>query len=87
VTNIDSVWVFELKTKQGNNLALPGAGFANDAVVIGKTLYVSDNRTDKLFRVEPADFLNSKKDPKITGCSPERASIPMDWQPVRMMRC
>jgi hypothetical protein len=36
---------------------LPGAGFVNDAVVIGKTtLYVSDNRTNKLFRVEPADF-------------------------------
>ena len=64
VTDIDSVWVFDLKTKQGKKLALPGAGFANDPVVIGNTLYVSDNRTDKLFRVEPADFLN--KDPKIT---------------------
>jgi len=66
VTDIDSVWVFGLKTKQGKKLALPGAGFANDAVVIGKTLYVSDNRTDKLFRVEPADFLKSKEGPKIT---------------------
>ena len=66
VTDIDSVWVFDLKTKQGKQLALPGAGFANDPVVIGKTLYVTDNRTDKLFRVEPADFLKSKKDPKVT---------------------
>ena len=33
---------------------------------MGKTLYVSDNRSDQLFSVEPADFLKSKKPPKIT---------------------
>ena len=64
VTDIDSVWVFDLKTKKGKKLALPGAGFANDPAIVGNTLYVSDNRTDKLFSVKPADFLN--KDAKVT---------------------
>jgi hypothetical protein len=61
------VWVFDLKTKKGKKLALPDVGFANDPVVIGNALYVSDNRNDKLVKVEPADFLNSKKDPKVTA--------------------
>ncbi len=64
VTDIDSVWVFDLKTKKGKKLALPGASFANDPAIIGNTLYVSDNRADKLFSVKPADFLN--KEPKVT---------------------
>ena len=66
VTDIDSVWVFDLKTKEGKKLELPGIQFANDPTVMGKTLYVSDNRSDQLFRVEPADFLKSKAAPKIT---------------------
>lgn len=40
--------------------------FANDLAVMGNALYVSDNRFDQLFRVEPADFLKSKTPPKIT---------------------
>jgi hypothetical protein len=66
VTDIDSVWVFDLKTKKGKKLALPGIGFANDPTIMGGALYVTDNRNDKLVRIEPADFLNLKKDPKIT---------------------
>jgi hypothetical protein len=66
VTDIDSVWVFDLKTKKGKKLALPGIGFANDPTIVDGALYISDNRNDKLVRIEPADFLNSKKDPKIT---------------------
>jgi hypothetical protein len=66
VTDIDSVWVFDLKSKQGKKLDLPGIGFANDPTVMGGALYVSDNRNDKLVRIEPADFLKAKKDPKIT---------------------
>ena len=65
-TDIDSVWVFDLKTKEGKKLELPGIQFANDPTVMGKVLYVSDNRSDQLFRVEPADFLKSKAAPKIT---------------------
>jgi hypothetical protein len=65
VTDIDSVWVFDLKTKEGKKLALPGIGFANDPTIMGGALYVSDNRNDKLVKVEPADFLKTKS-PKIT---------------------
>lgn len=66
VTDIDSVWVFDLKTKEGKKLDLPGIQFANDPAVIGNTLYVSDNRADQLFRVVPADFLKTKTTPKIS---------------------
>ncbi len=66
VTDIDSVWVLDLKTKQAKKLALPGIQFANDPAIVGNSLYVSDNRADQLFRVEPADFLKSKAAPKIT---------------------
>lgn len=66
VTDIDVVWIFDLKTKKGRKLALPGVGFANDPAVMGKALYISDNRNDKLVKVEPADFLNAKKDPAVT---------------------
>lgn len=65
-TDIDSVWVFDLKTKKGRKLALPGAQFANDPAVAKDVLYVSDNRGDQLFRIAPADFLDMKGDPKIT---------------------
>ena len=66
VTDIDSVWVFDLNTKEGKKLSLTGITFANDPTVIGDTLYVSDNRSDQLVRVEPADFLKAKMAPKIT---------------------
>ena len=66
VTDIDSVWVFDLKTKEGKKLELPGVTFANDPTVMNGELYVSDNRSDQLARVEPADFLKSKAAPKIT---------------------
>ena len=41
-------------------MALPGATFANDSAVMDGALYVSDNRTDQIFKIEPADFLNMK---------------------------
>jgi hypothetical protein len=66
VTDIDSVWIFDLKTKDGKKLELPGVTFANDPTVMGGALYISDNRSDQLVRVEPADFLKSKVPPKIT---------------------
>ncbi|MDO8597209.1 MAG: hypothetical protein Q7R45_11360 [Sulfuricaulis sp.] len=66
VTDIDSVWIFDLKTHQGRKLALPGVQFANDPAVKGNALYISDNRSDQLVRVEPADFLNAKVKPKVT---------------------
>jgi len=66
VTDIDSVWVFDLRSKEGKKLELPGVTFANDPTVMNGELYVSDNRSDQVVRVEPADFLKSKAAPKIT---------------------
>ena len=67
VTDIDSVWIFDLKTKKGRKLPLPGIQFANDPAVMEGALYVSDNRGDEVFKVEPADFLNAKAAPKISS--------------------
>jgi hypothetical protein len=66
VTDIDVVWSFDTKTKKGRSVALPGIQFANDPTIVGNVLYVSDNRADQLFRVEPADFLNMQGKPKVT---------------------
>ncbi len=66
VTDIDAVWIIDLKTKQSKKLDLPGIVFANDPTVMDGALYVSDNRSDQLVKVEPADFLKAKKPPKIT---------------------
>jgi hypothetical protein len=65
-TDIDGVWIIDLKTKKGRKAMIPGAQFANDPAVLGKALYVTDNRSDQLFRIEPADFLNSKSEPKTS---------------------
>lgn len=66
VTDIDAVWEFDLKTKKGRKLVLPGVGFANDPAILGGALYISDNRNDELIKVEPADFLAAKREPKVT---------------------
>ncbi len=66
VTDIDVVWVFDLKTRKGKKLEVPGITFANDPAVLGNSLYVSDNRADRLYRIEPADFLNTKEQPQVS---------------------
>lgn len=81
VTDIDSVWLFDLKTRKGKRLELTGITFANDPTVIGHSLYVSDNRADKLYRVEPADFLNSKTAPQISIVLAGRSVYPNGLYP------
>jgi hypothetical protein len=66
VTDIDAMWIFDLKTRKSRKLDLHGMGFANDPAVRGNELFISDNRNDLLYRVEPADFLNLKGDPQVT---------------------
>jgi sugar lactone lactonase YvrE len=66
VTDIDVVWVFDLKTRRGRKVDLPGIKFANDPTVRANVLFVSDNRGDQVYRVEPADFLDTQGDPKVT---------------------
>jgi DNA-binding beta-propeller fold protein YncE len=67
VTDIDVIWQFDLKTRKGRKLAIPGIQFANDPAISDGVLYVSDNRSDQVFRIEPANFLNAKTDPKISS--------------------
>ena len=83
VTDIDVVWIFDLKTKKGRKLALPGIEFANDLAVSGNVLYVSDNRSDQLFRIEPADFLNSGSVPKVTSVFKGAGVNPNGLYPAR----
>lgn len=66
VTDIDVVWEFDLKTKKGRKVAIPGIQFANDPAVSEGALYVSDNRADRVYKIEPADFLNAKGEPKVS---------------------
>jgi hypothetical protein len=83
VTDIDALWEFDLKTKKGRKLALPGVGFANDPAILGNALYISDNRNDKLVKVEPAEFLNAKKEPTVTEVFSGRSVNPNGLYPAR----
>ena len=83
VTDIDAVWVFDLKTRRGKKLALPGAQFANDLAVMGNALYVSDNRADQLFQVEPADFLEMSGEPKVTRVFQGKSINPNGLYPAK----
>ena len=83
VTDIDVVWVFDLKTRRGKKLALPGIQFANDLAVMGNALYVSDNRADQLYRVEPADFLEMSGEPKVTRAFQGKSINPNGIYPAK----
>src|SRR5512132_3336920 len=83
VTDIDVVWVFDLKTRKGRKVALPDAKFANDPAVMGNALYVSDNVGDAVYRVEPADFLEAGTEPKVTRLIPGKSVNPNGIYPGR----
>jgi hypothetical protein len=82
-TDIDVAWVFDLKTRKGRKIALPGAQFANDPAVAKGALYVTDNRGDQLFRIAPADFLNMKGEPKIATVFKDAQVNPNGVWPAR----
>jgi len=83
VTDIDGVWIFDTKTKRGRKLAIPGAEFANDVAVRGNVAYVSDNRSDQLFRIEPADFLDASVQPKVSAAWSKKDVNPNGVWPAR----
>lgn len=83
VTDIDGVWIFDTRTKQGRKLAIPGIQFANDPAVAGGVLYVTDNRNDSLYRIEPADFLDAGVQPRITTVWTQRDINPNGIWPAR----
>jgi hypothetical protein len=82
VTDIDVVWVFDLKTKKGRKVALPGVKFANDSAVMDGALYVSDNRSDQVYKIEPADFLTMKGEPKVTSMGAGKGVYPNGIYPA-----
>jgi DNA-binding beta-propeller fold protein YncE len=83
VTDIDSVWVFDLKTRRGRKVDLPGIKFANDPALLGKVLYVSDNRGDQVYRVEPADFLDQSVTPRVSVVAPGKSINPNGLYPAK----
>jgi len=83
VADIDVAWIFDLKSRKGRKLDLPGMGFANDVAVQGNALYISDNRGDMLYRVEPADFLNHQGNPQITVAFAGKSINPNGLYPAR----
>jgi hypothetical protein len=83
VSDIDVVWVFDLTTRRGRKVDLPGIKFANDVAVQGNQLYVSDNAGDQLYRVEPADFLEQSADPKVTLVFSAKSVNPNGIYPAR----
>lgn len=83
VTDIDVVWVFDLKTRKSRKLDLPGITFANDPAIQGNSLYISDNRADLVYRVEPADFLNFKGSPQVTIAVVGKSLYPNGLYPAR----
>ena len=83
VTDIDVLWVFDLKSRKGRKLELRGITFANDPAILGNSIYVSDNRADLVYRVEPADFLNSKIDPQVSIPAAGKKMYPNGLWPAR----
>lgn len=83
VTDIDVVWVFDLNTRKGRKVTLPGAQFANDVAVQGDTLYVSDNRLDAVFKIQPADFLDTPQTPEVTQVARGASTNPNGIYPAR----
>jgi len=66
VTDIDVAWIFDLKTRKGRQVKLPGAVFANDPTVIGNVLFVSDSKEGRMYRVGPANFLDTPGKPTVS---------------------
>jgi hypothetical protein len=83
VTDIDVVWVFDLKSRQGRKAVLPGAKFANDPAVIDNILFVSDSEGRQIYRVAPADFLENKGEPSVTVWSADLSFGPNGLYPAR----
>ena len=83
VTDIDGVWIFDTRTRKGRKLAIPGAQFANDPAVSGGALYVTDNRADAVYRIEPADFLDAAVQPRIGAAWTQKGINPNGIWPAR----
>ena len=81
VTDIDVVWIVDLKTRQGRKVSLPGAKFANDPTVMNKILFVSDTGGSRIYKIAPADFLDKKIIPEVTDFVSELSFSPNGLYP------
>jgi hypothetical protein len=82
IADLEAVWVFDLKSKKGKRLEI-GSNYANDVTVVKNVLYVTDNRNDTVWSVEPADFMKGKKPPKITKVVSGKGINPNGVYPAR----
>ena len=76
VTDIDVGLGFRPQDQRRQKTGIAGITFANDVTWMKGVLYVSDNRSDQLVSVEPADFLKSKTAPKISVLFKDKAINP-----------
>lgn len=83
VTDIDTVWAFDIAKRKGRPVALPGAEFANDLTVINDILFVSDSGRKRIYRVEPANFLNPDIIPEVAIYGTELSFAPNGLYPSR----
>jgi len=83
VTDIDGVWIYDTRTKKGRKLMLPGIQFANDVAMAGEVLFVSDNRSDQVFRIEPADFIDPAMQPRVSVVMSNKEIYPNGLWPSR----
>ena len=77
------VWAFDLRTRRGKKVVLPGAKFANAPTVMENVLFVSDSGGGQIYRVEPADFLDLKGDPTVTVFVASESFAPNGLFPAR----
>jgi hypothetical protein len=83
VTDIDSLWIFDTETRKGRRLPIPGIQFANDVTIWNGAVYVSDNRSDQLFRIEPADFLDPSVQPRTEAVWSKKDIFPNGLWPAQ----
>ena len=77
------MWEFDTKTRRGKKLNLPGVQFANDPALVGNTLYVTDNRSDALVSITPANFLDLSDSPKVAIVWSEKGINPNGIYPAK----
>jgi sugar lactone lactonase YvrE len=83
VTDIDSLWIFDTASRRSRKVEIPGIQFANDVIVMNGAAYVSDNRIDRLYRIAPADYLETSVTPKIEMLWEKKGVFPNGLWPAK----
>lgn len=83
VTDIDVVWIFDLESRRGKAVVLAQAESANDPTVINNVLFISDSNGKRIYKVEPAHFLEGENPPDVTVYGTELSFAPNGLYPSR----